>query len=90
MHQQFDQDEHIAAATQMLREAVPNIASDNDILDKIGHISKVRFSLTVVAKYIHKLYGTSKKSMPDASMRSLFEEAARLCDECNSPWPRYG
>ncbi|VDI37174.1 Hypothetical predicted protein, partial [Mytilus galloprovincialis] len=87
LHQQFDQDEHIAAATQMLREAVPNIASDNDILDKIGHISKVRFSLTVVAKYIHKLYGTSKKSMPDASMRSLFEEAARLCDECNSPWP---
>ncbi|XP_052062678.1 E3 ubiquitin-protein ligase rnf213-alpha-like isoform X2 [Mytilus californianus] len=88
LHQQFDQDEQIAAATQMLREAVPNIASDIEILDKIGHISRVRFSLTVVAKYIHKLYGTSKKSMPDASMRNLFEEAARLCDECNSPWPR--
>ncbi|CAG2252469.1 RNF213 [Mytilus edulis] len=73
---------------EMMREAVPYIVCDSDVLDKIDHIARVRFSLTVVARHIHRLYGTSKKSMPDEKIRRMFEAATKLCDECKSPWPR--
>ena len=59
------------------------------VLHKIDHISRVRFSLTVVAKYIHKLLGTSQKLMSDPISKRLFDAAAKLCQECKSPWPRY-
>ncbi|XP_052062754.1 E3 ubiquitin-protein ligase rnf213-alpha-like isoform X2 [Mytilus californianus] len=88
LHQQYKGEEEVTVATQMLREAVPYIVCDSDVLDKIDHIARVRFSLTVVARHIHRLYGTSKKSMPDEKIRRMFEAAAKLCDECKSPWPR--
>lgn len=76
-------------ATKMLRDAAPNVTSDIQVLHKIYHISRVRFSLTVVAKNMHKLLGTSQKLMPDPISRRLFDAAAKLCEECKSPWPRY-
>ncbi|VDI24291.1 Hypothetical predicted protein, partial [Mytilus galloprovincialis] len=88
LHQQYRGNEEVTIATQMLREAVPYIVCDSDVLDKIEHIARVRFSLTVVARHIHGLYGTSKKSMPDEKIRRMLEAAAKLCDECKSPWPR--
>ena len=72
----------------MLREAPSYLTSDTNLLDKIEHISRVRFSLAVVTKYIHKLYCTSEKSMPNPSVRKLFDGAAKLCEESESPWPR--
>ena len=75
-------------ATKILREASPNITRDIEILDKIDHISKVRFSLTVVAKYIHNIYGTAQKKRLDPTVRRLFDAASKLCEECRSPWPR--
>ena len=72
----------------MLREAPSYLTSDGDILEKIEHISRVRFSLAVVTKYIHKLYCTSEKSMPNPSVRKLFDGAAKMCEESESPWPR--
>ena len=72
----------------MLQEAPSYLTSDGDILEKIEHISSVRFSLAVVTKYIHKLYCTSQKSMPNPSVRRLFDGAAKLCEESESPWPR--
>ncbi|XP_052062680.1 E3 ubiquitin-protein ligase rnf213-alpha-like isoform X2 [Mytilus californianus] len=88
LHQQYKGEEEVTVATHMLREAVPYIVCDSDVLDKIDHIARVRFSLTIVARHIHRLYGTSKKSMPDEKLRRMFEAASKLCDECKSPWPR--
>jgi hypothetical protein len=72
----------------MLREAPSYFTSDANLLDKIEHISRVRFSLAVVTKYIHRLYCTPEKSMPNPSVRRLFDGAAKLCEESESPWPR--
>jgi hypothetical protein len=72
----------------MLREAPSYLTSDANLLEKIEHISRVRFSLAVVTKYIHRLYCTSEKSMPNPSVRKLFDGAAKLCEESESPWPR--
>ena len=72
----------------MLREAPSYLTSDTNLLDKIEHISRVRFSLAVVTKYIHRLYCTSQKSMPNPSVRRLFDGAAKMCEESESPWPR--
>ena len=72
----------------MLREAPSYLTSDTNLLDKIEHISRIRFSLAVVTKYIHRLYCTSQKSMPNPSVRRLFDGAAKLCEESESPWPR--
>ena len=72
----------------MLRKAPSYLTSDGDILEKIEHISRVRFSLAVVTKYIHKLYCTLEKSMPNPSVRKLFDGAAKMCEESESPWPR--
>ncbi|VDI72431.1 Hypothetical predicted protein [Mytilus galloprovincialis] len=89
LHQQYaHREDEITMATKMLRDAVPNIIGDIELLDKIDNLSKVRFSLTVVSKYIHKLYGTAQKSMPDPTVRKLFDAASKLCEECGSPWPR--
>ncbi|XP_063441660.1 E3 ubiquitin-protein ligase rnf213-alpha-like [Mytilus trossulus] len=88
LHQQYRGEKEVTIATHMLREAVPYIVCDGDVLEKIDHIARVRFSLTVVARHIHRLYGTSKKSIPDEKIRRMLEAAAKLCDECQSPWPR--
>ncbi|CAG2212879.1 RNF213 [Mytilus edulis] len=89
LHQQYaNREDEITMATKMLRDAVPNIIGDIELLDKIDNLSKVRFSLTIVSKYIHKLYGTAQKSMPDPTVRKLFDAASKLCEECGSPWPR--
>jgi hypothetical protein len=72
----------------MLQEAPSYLTSDANLLEKIEHISRVRFSLAVVTKYIHRLYCTSEKSMPNPSVRKLFDGAAKLCEESESPWPR--
>lgn len=74
--------------TKMLREAIPNIAQEVQTLEKIDHISKVRFCLTVVAKYIYTLFGTGQKNRLEPDIRRLFDAAAKLCEECGSPWPR--
>lgn len=89
LHQQYAQrKDEITMSTKMLRDAVSNITSDIELLDKIDTLSKVRFSLTVVSKYIHQLYDTARKSMPDPTVRKLFDAASKLCEECGSPWPR--
>ncbi|XP_063404431.1 E3 ubiquitin-protein ligase rnf213-alpha-like [Mytilus trossulus] len=89
LHQQYaNREDEITMATKMLRDAVPNITGEIELLDKIDNLSKVRFSLTVVSKYIHKLYGTAQKSMPDPTVRKLFDAASKICEECGSPWPR--
>lgn len=72
----------------MLREADQYVTSGIDILKEIDHISRVRFSMTVVAKYMHKFYGTAQKSMHDSEIPRLLEAAAQLCDEGKSRWPR--
>jgi hypothetical protein len=72
----------------MLREAPSYLTSDTNLLDKIEHISRVRFSLAIVTKYIHRQYCTSQKSMPNPSVRRLFDGAAKMCEESESPWPR--
>ena len=75
-------------ATKMLREATLYLINETSVLNKIDHIARVRFSLAVVAKYIHQMYGRTQKSLPDPTTRRLIDEAAKLCDECTSPWPR--
>lgn len=75
--------------TKMLREASGVIVRDIKTLEKIDHISRVRFSLSVVARYMHKMFGTAQKSRVDAIIRRMFDAAAQLCEECGSPWPRY-
>ena len=72
----------------MLRKAPSYLTSDTNLLDKIEHISRVRFSLAIVTKYIHRQYCTSQKSMPNPSVRRLFDGAAKMCEESESPWPR--
>lgn len=91
LHQQYaNADDEITMATRMLREATPCVdKSDRDILEDIKYISRVRFSLTVVAKYIHKFYGTPQASIPDAITQGLFAAASKLCDQLKSQWPRY-
>lgn len=77
-------------ATRMLTEATPCVdTSDINILEDIKYISRVRFSLTVVAKYMHKFYGTPRPSIPDPITQRLFDAASKLCDEFESQWPRY-
>ncbi|XP_071137099.1 E3 ubiquitin-protein ligase rnf213-alpha-like [Mytilus edulis] len=90
LHQQYvNREDEVAMVTKMLREALPNISPQEvQTIDKIDHISKVRFCLTVVAKYIYNLFGTGQKNRLEPDIRRLFDAAARLCEECGSPWPR--
>ena len=90
LHQQHvNRDDEVTMATKMLRDASTVMAQEMNTLDKIDHISRVRFSLSVVARHVHQLYGRAQKTRIDPVIRKLFDGAAKLCEECTSPWPRY-
>jgi hypothetical protein len=76
-------------AKDLLQEASPHLCSEIETLNKIKYIANTRFALSVVAKYIHNMYGTTQRKIRiNADIRTMFSAAAQLCEECESPWPR--
>ncbi|CAC5361652.1 RNF213 [Mytilus coruscus] len=90
LQQYCDTEEEITLTTRMIREA-NNAIGCNDIgmLEKIKNIAKIKFSLSVVANYVQKICGISQRRIPiTGHLKSLFETAGQLCQDCLCPWPR--
>lgn len=76
-------------ATQMLKNAVSNISSDINSLEKIKYIANVRFALRFVASMIHEIFSaTFDLKLIGPRKRRLLQAAANICAESKMEWPR--
>jgi hypothetical protein len=50
-------------AKDLLQEASSHLCSEIETLNKIKYIANTRFALSVVAKYIHNMYGTTQRKI---------------------------
>lgn len=84
--------QELAYIKKMLSECVVSFSSFKskvDILEKIECIAKAKYSLSVVARYMHDQFGKSQDTVQiNTDLRQLFEAAGKFCENCKSTWPR--
>ncbi|CAC5393928.1 RNF213 [Mytilus coruscus] len=89
-HQRYPDEngEMIQAATEMLNNSCRNLRLDSYMLfDNIANLSRTRFSLTVAANFMYKVFIEMTVTL-DSSLQRLFTAVEHMCEECGSKWPR--
>lgn len=57
------------------------------LLQSIERLSHTRFALGIAANFMYKIF-VEKSVKLDTRLRKLFGAVGKLCEECESAWPR--
>ncbi|KAK3585578.1 hypothetical protein CHS0354_036765 [Potamilus streckersoni] len=79
-------DNEVAIATNYLTDAVDDIRTSPNMLDRLYGIAKARFGLAIVAKHIQETV-LKKGQMVAHEQRRLIERAETLCEDA-CKWPK--
>ncbi|XP_069105330.1 E3 ubiquitin-protein ligase rnf213-alpha-like [Argopecten irradians] len=76
----------VRMATDMLKNNLHSIDTEELTFVKLYTLAETRFALSVVAKYVQRIY-VDKSIKMTRGYRQMIDAAARLCEECGSEWP---
>ncbi|CAC5415238.1 RNF213 [Mytilus coruscus] len=76
-------------AISMLQDSISRFGKSDETVETIKCVAQTKIALQIVAKYMHHVYGgTESATNIEKKYEMLFKAARKLCEECESLWPR--
>ncbi|XP_060085808.1 E3 ubiquitin-protein ligase RNF213-like [Ylistrum balloti] len=80
------ENKEVHMATRFLENSQNYIAKEGLDVVKLYTLAETRFALSVVAKYVQKIFVDRSIKMKK-NHKQMMKAAAKLCEECNFDWP---